>query len=179
MYTKDECIKKYGSKYNINKVMEEGKLYRVDRGIYSEKKHVPELGLLLFKYPKAIVTMRNAWFIHGLTDVVPDKYDFATDRDAAKITDKRVKQYFYPSEILTIGLIEMEYQGYTIRIYNKERMLVELIRYKSKLPFDYYKEIIRNYRKILPELDIRKIEDYAMVSPKKNMIMEILQLEVY
>ena len=178
MYTKAECIEKYGSKYNINKVMEEGELYRVDRGIYSEKKYVPELSILSFKYPKAIVTMRNAWFIYDLTDTIPDKYDFATDRDAAKITDKRVKQYFYPKEILTNGAIEMDYQGYQIRIYNKERMLVELMRYKSKLPFDYYKEILLNYRRIMPSLDIRKIEDYAIASPKKDLILERLQMEV-
>ena len=178
MYTYENCIEKYGSKYNINKVMEEGGLYRVDRGIYSEKEHVPELSILSFKYPKAIVTMRNAWFIHGLTDVVPEEYDFATDRDAAKITDKRIKQFFYPREILLNGVIEMDYQGYPIKIYNKERMLVELIRYKNKIPFDYYKEVILNYRRILPTLDIREIEDYAMASPKRDLIMETLQLEV-
>ena len=178
MYTYENCIEKYGSKYNINKVMEEGSLYRVDRGIYSEKEYVPELSILSFKYPKAIVTMRNAWFIHGLTDVVPEEYDFATDRDAAKITDKRIKQFFYPREILLNGVIEMDYQGYPIKIYNKERMLVELIRYKNKIPFDYYKEVILNYRRILPTLDIREIEDYAMASPKRDLIMETLQLEV-
>ena len=178
MYTQEECIEIFGSKYNINKVMEEGVLYRVDRGIYSEKEHVPELCLLSFKYPKAIVTMRNAWFIHGLTDVIPDEYDLATDRDAAKITDKRVKQYFYPKDILANGAIELDYQGYQIKIYNKERMLVELVRYKSKLPFDYYKEIILNYRRIMPNLDIRKIEDYAIASPKKDLVMERLQLEI-
>lgn len=178
MYTQGECIEKYGSKYNIGKVMEEGALYRVDRGIYSEKEHVPELAILSFKYPKAIVTMRTAWFVHGLTDVAPDEYDFATDRDAAKMTDKRIKQYFYPKEILTNGVEEIDYQGYAIKIYSKERMLVELIRYKSKLPFDYYKEIVLSFRRILPQLDIRRVEDYAMVSPKKNLIMETLQLEV-
>ncbi|MBR6459882.1 MAG: hypothetical protein IKS49_07005 [Actinomycetaceae bacterium] len=178
MYSQADCIEKYGSKHNIGKAIEEGELYRLERGIYSEKEYVPELAILTFKYPKAIVTMRTAWFIHGLTDVLPGQYDLATDRDAAKITDKRVIQYFCPKEILANGLIEMDYQGYPIRIYDKERMLVELMRYKSKIPFDYYKEVVLNYRKILPALDIRKIEDYAMASPKRDMIMESLRLEV-
>lgn len=52
------------------------------------------------------------------------------------------------------GIEIADYKGYDIRIYNKERMLIELVRYKSKLPFDYYKEIILNYRKLLPRLDI-------------------------
>ena len=33
-----------------------------------------------------------------------------------------------------------------IHMYNKERMLVELLRNKNKLPFDYYKEILENYK---------------------------------
>lgn len=30
--------------------------------------------------------------MHGLTDVIPDAYDLATDRDAAKIKDRQVHQ---------------------------------------------------------------------------------------
>ena len=41
-----------------------------------------------------------------------------------------------------------------ISMYTKERMLVELLRKKNKLPFDYYKEILGNYRKIIYELDV-------------------------
>ena len=57
-------------------------------------------------------------------------------------------------------------------------MLIELIRYKTKLPFDYYKEIIQNYRKILPRLDVQKLQDLAMASPKSASILKTLQMEV-
>ena len=72
----------------------------------------------------------------------------------------------------------MMYKGYSIRIYGKERMLVELLRYKSKLSFDYYKKVLLNYRKILPQLNIQEIQDYAMEAPKSSKIMETLQMEV-
>ena len=65
-----------------------------------------------------------------------------------------------------------------ILMYNKERMLVELLRNKNKLPFDYYKEILGNYRKQINDLDIQAIQDYAYVIPKSGMIMETLQMEV-
>ena len=58
-------------------------------------------------------------------------------------------------------------------------MLIELVRYKSKLPFDYYKEVLLNYRKILPQLNIQKIQDIALEAPKSNKILEILRLEVF
>ena len=71
-----------------------------------------------------------------------------------------------------------DYRGFPIRIYGKERKLIELLRYKSKIPFDYYKEILLNYRKILPQLDMQAIQDYAYEAPKSGKVMETLQMEV-
>ena len=179
MKSRMDCLKEYGSDYFIQKQIDEGKLFRLEKGIYSEQEKVPELALLLYKYPDAVVTMHNAFYMHGLTDVIPDEYDLATDRDAAKIHDKRVKQYFYPKDSLYMGVEKKDHKGYAVPVYGLERMLVELIRYKSKLPFDYYKEIILNFRKMLPRMDIQKVQDYALAVPKSNKILETLQMEVF
>lgn len=116
--------------------------------------------------------------MHGLTDTIPEGYDLATDRDAAKIRDGKVKQYFQPSNFMYQGVEITNYKGYAVKIYSKERMLIELLRYKSKLPFDFYKEILLNYRRILPQLDIQTIQDYALEAPKSGKILETLQMEV-
>ncbi|MFA7671672.1 MAG: hypothetical protein WCY53_05370 [Sphaerochaetaceae bacterium] len=158
--------------------MVEGSLYRIDKNVYSEKSYVPELAIMAFKYPQAVVTMKTAFHLYNLTDVIMDVYDFATERDAAKISDRRIEQYFIPHELFPLGIQKFEYKGYNLSIYSKERMLVELIRYSSKLPYDYYKEIILNYRKIIPSLNIQEIQEYAVVAPKSNMILKILQKEV-
>ena len=134
--TQAECLESYGSQYNINKLIDQKKLFHIERGVYSEKEHAPTLAVIAFKYPKAVVTMNNAFYIHDLTDVIPTQYDLATDRDAARIKDKRVHQYFYPKDTFKNGVETMDYRGFTIRAYTKERMLIELIRYRSKLPFD-------------------------------------------
>ncbi len=110
--------------------------------------------------------------------MIPDAYDLATDRNAAKIPDRQVKQYFIPSGFLLEGVESMDIKGYSVPIYCKERMLIELLRYKTKLPYDYYKEILLNYRRILPQLNIQRIQDYALASPKSNKILDILQTEV-
>ncbi|MBQ9252302.1 MAG: hypothetical protein IJ188_06685 [Clostridia bacterium] len=178
MKTRKECLAEYGSDYKIQQMVEAGKLFRVGKALYSEEKYVPELAVLARKYPKAVVTMRNAFYMYGLTDMVPDEYDLATERDAAKIKDKRVKQFFSPPGFFEQGITTSEYKGYQIRLYSRERMLIELIRYKSKLPFDYYKEILLNFRKIMPQLNIQVIQDYAYEAPKSAKIMETLQMEV-
>lgn len=179
MQTRAECIKRYGSDYYIKKSIETGDLYKIEKGIYSSQKDVPELAMLSFKYPNAIITMETAFYLYELTDVVPDKYTYATDRDAAKIKDWRIKQYFQPSEYLTDGISSINYCGYDLKIYSRERMLIELIRYKAKLPFDYYKELILSYRKILPSLNIQTVQDLALSAPRSNHILRTLQLEVF
>ena len=178
MLSRAECLIEYGSDYYIRKNISDGLLFQVGKAVYSKEKDVPYLAVLCFKYPEAVVTMDTAFFLHNLTDVIPDQYDLATNRDAAKIRDRSVRQFFLPDEIVHLGAEQSEYKGYSINIFSKERMLIELLRYKSKLPLDYYKEILLNYRKLMPRLNIQKIQDYALASPNCNRILEILQTEV-
>lgn len=178
MKSRSECLKELGSDYMIQKKISSGELFKVGKAVYSEDKYVPEIAVLSFLYPNAVITMRNAFYIYGLTDVIPDDYDLATDRNASKIKNEHVKQYFYPVNFFNQGIVQIEYKGYPVRIYSKERMLVELLRYKNKLPYDYYKEVLLNYRKLIFQLDIQAVQDYTMNAPKSSKIMEILQSEV-
>lgn len=77
-----------------------------------------------------------------------------------------------------MGKTTIEYDGVDITIYDRERLLVELIRNKRKMPFDLYKELITSYRKIIHEIDIAAVTEYASELPKRNMVMETLRLEI-
>ena len=173
-----ECIQHYGSKYNLKKKIAQGKLYKLERGIYADKKYVSEYQIISKKYPAAVFTLNSAFYYHQLTDVIPEKYYLATKREAAKISDPRVVQIFENSGQLELGADSIARGGANIYMYNKERMLIELLRNKNKLPFDYYKEILNNYRKIIEDLDIQLIQDMAYKLPKSEMVMEALRIEV-
>lgn len=178
LYTYTDCMNEYGTKYNIGKKIAEGKLFKIEKGIYSDMKYVPEKQIISAKYPNAVFTMDSAFYYHGLTDVIPEKYYLITNRGASKISDKRVVQLFENSDVLYLGAKHYEENNYKILMYNRERMLLELLRNKSKLPFDYYKEIVGNYRKIIQELNFQELQDMLLVLPKSKMIMELLELEV-
>ncbi len=178
LYSYNECINKFGSKYLVKKTVSDGIIFKLEKGIYSDTKYVSEKNIISKKYPDAIYTMESAFYYHNLSDVIPEKYYLATDRDAAKIKDNRIVQIFEKKDLLCMGAITLDYEGYPIRIYNKERLLVELLRHKSKIPFDYYKEVLLNFREIIYDLDIRTIQEYAEKVPKSTKIMQTLQLEV-
>ena len=58
-------------------------------------------------------------------------------------------------------------------------MLIELVRFKSKLPFNYNKEILGNYRRILPRLNAEKIRNYAGAVHKSDKVIRTLRTAVY
>lgn len=179
LYTYQECIEKYGSDYQMRKVIEKGELFKLEKGIYSDIQYATEEEILAKKYPEAILTMDSAFYHYGLTDTIPDYSHLATDRDASKMKDERVKQCFLPKEVVELGVVKEKQIGYEIKIYSKERMLIEVVRNKSKLPYDYYKEIIGRYRKLVNELDIQEVQEMAAAFPKSNKIMERLESEVF
>ena len=173
-----ECaINSLGAR-DVKKAVASGKLYKIEKGVYSDRPHEPTLAVIAAKYPAAVFTMNSAFYYHALTDDIPDKYYLATDKNASKIRDKRVTQFFENASY-TLGAEETFVEGVSIRMYNKERMLIELLRHKNQLPFDYYKEILRNYRNLIDNLDIQTIEEYMELLPKKKMIETALQMEVF
>lgn len=176
--TYNECIDKYGSDYRLKKEILSGNIFMKEKGIYSTRRNISDIEVIMSKYPKAVFTDKSAYYYHSLSDVIPDYFHLATKREDSRIRDSRVKQSFLKDEFFEAGIEEMQYNNISIRIYNRERMLVELMRFRFKIPFDYYKEIIQNYRRITEEMDFGLVEDYAYMFHKGEIIMNQIQMEV-
>lgn len=179
LFSYNECINKYNSDYKIKQAIRDGKLYKLAPGIYSDAKNVPDTAVIGKKYPKAVFTLNSAFYYQGLTDTIPSFYYLATDKDAAKITNKSVKQIFDNCDSMNIGVETISYDGVDIQVFSKERLLIELVRNRTKLPFDYYKEIIGHYRRIIYDLDFELVEEYAERLPKTKLVMDRIQMEVF
>ena len=90
-----------------------------------------------------------------------------------------IYQIYVPNDILNQGKIEFDINGEKVNMYDKERLLIELVKKKNQLPFDYYKEIISNYRRISDELDMYKIEDYLSLYKNDINLSDTLMREVF
>lgn len=76
--------------------------------------------------------MDSAFYFHNLTDVIPNKITLATKRNALRIKDNKITQVFTSEKLFEIGKTQIVVEGATINIYDKERMLIELIRNRKK-----------------------------------------------
>lgn len=168
----------YGSAYRLGKAVADGKIYRIEEGVYSDLPNPSELAIVSYKYPKAVVTMLSAFFYHNLTDEIPDLIDLATDNSASVLLDPRIRQHYAPAGFLETGVVVMEQNGVKFRIYDLERTLIELLRNKANIPYDLYKEVIASYRNRTYSLDYQKFDEYLEGFPKARLIKRRLEEEV-
>lgn len=174
-----ELVMQYKTDYKIKKIIEEGKIHKIEKGIYSNNKNVNFLEVITKKYPNAIFTMDSAFYYHNLTDVIPKKTYLALKRDSTKIKDNRIDVTYYQEKFFEVGRTTLKVNGIEIQIYDKERMLIELIRNRKIIGYDYYKEIINNYREIKDTLSIKKITEYINKFAIKDYLYDVIMNEVF
>lgn len=179
LYTHKELINTYKSNYQIEKAVKEEKIFKIEKGIYADRKNVHYLEVIIKRYPEAIITGKSAYYYHNLTDVIPDKIYLSTKRNAVRINNNKIRQILVSDKLFELGKETLVYEGVTINIYDKERMLIDLARNKNQIGYDLYKEIISNYRKLANSLDTQKIEEYLQYFANGDKLFEIIQDEVF
>ena len=179
LYFHKELREKLKSDYQIQKAVTNKEYYKIESGLYSDVEFVNPLEIIVKKYPNAILTSDSAYYYYDLTDVIPDYFYLATKRSDSRINDKNIKQVFIPNDLFDFGKTQIEVENIRINIYDEERILVELIRKKNIIPFDYYKEIITNYRKKADKLDIYKIQEYISYYKNESSLYDTLMREVF
>ena len=172
------CLERFGSPYQIDKAIADGRLFKMIPGVYSDSGSESEIEVLQCRYPESVVTLGTAYYYYDLTDVVPETYDFLTARNARRIRDERIRQYYIPAEMLKVGMVVRTFNGEHIRTYDLERLVIETARMKCSLPPDLYKEVILAFRKRSDEIVPSKIVEYLDRFPKRDRIERIIDEEV-
>lgn len=176
----DECVKRYGNHHKIAAMVAEGELYKIEPGIYSDTRgRFKALEILQKRYPRTVVTLQSAFFYYDLTDSIPDKYYLALERGGTKIKREDVVQCAVPVGTLEIGVEVKELHGMSLRIFDRERLLIETIRMRTKLPYDLYREVISGFRRIIDEMYPAKMYDYLESFPKRDVIDRVIRSEVF
>lgn len=179
IYTTKELINSGENEYSIRKKIKEGSLFFLERGVYSNSrdKFYNEEILVCKKYPYAVITGLSAFYLYDLTDQVPDSIYLATPDHGYVIQRESVKQSFQSSVYLMIGVTYRETKDGLIRVYDLERLLIELFRLKEKYPRELFYEVVNSFRKIRDKIDFFKIGLYAkFFSNGDSLLLKIKEM---
>lgn len=166
------------SAYQIKKMLNDGKLFFVKKGVYSTDNNVNYFEVITKKHPNAIFTLETACYIYKLKKDLPKLYFVASKQKDRKMKEEYIKQVFMTDNLYNIGINNMTYMGVNIKAYDLERLLIEIVRNKTNISYDSYKEIIKNYNRISKLLNRRKLEEY-LPNFKNPKIIERINNEVF
>ena len=179
LYSFTECKKTFGSPYQVERAVRDGRLFRMGAGVYSDTGEENELQVVQWRHPHAVMTLDSAYFYYDLTDEIPDAYYMATDRKARPMNDPLVRQFYMPAGTFELGITRIDYCGNAIRTYDLERLLIETARMKGRLDPALYKEVILSFRRKADSLLSHRLSDYLQHFAKRDMIESIIYEEVF
>ena len=157
-------VKENIPKVYLTKLVKLGKIERVSRGLYTNKKEISdELLILQNKSKYAIYSNMTALYFLGFSNRLPIKYDITVPNGykGTLQNNSKVNLYYIKKEYSNIGIITIK-DNYNndIRIYNLEKSICDIIRNKNRIDRELYNKAIRDYY-YSKDKDTLKLYDYA------------------
>ena len=163
----------------LSRLAKEGKLFRVQKGIYIiEDGDYDEYYFFQYQYKKAIFSYETALFLLGVTDKIPWRID-VTVYNGYKFNEKKntLSINYVKKSIYNLGIIQKKTMfGNIVNVYSYERILCDFISNKEKMDTEVYVKVIRYYFKY-KDKDIHSLYEIARkmgIEDKVREVMEVL-----
>ena len=148
------------------KLIADGYVEKIRRGYYQwiNPDDFSEVGTVIRLFPDAILCMDTALRYYGYSDRTPGDWHLAVSKDSGKSRFKIdypfVKPYYVEPAVLELGLTTGTMDGHAIRIYDKDRLICDCLRYRNKMDKEIFNKAIQKYIAD-PEKSIPKLMEYA------------------
>ncbi|MCK9482516.1 MAG: type IV toxin-antitoxin system AbiEi family antitoxin domain-containing protein [Bacteroidia bacterium] len=131
----------------LSMMVSEGKLERVERGVYVLPDSLEdEMFILQKKYPKLIYSHETALFLHQLSDRTPFEYS-VTVSSGYKVVEaisNKSKVYYVKEGLHMMGVVEVSSSmGNPINIYGVERTICDLIRSRNRIDIQIFSDALK------------------------------------
>jgi predicted transcriptional regulator of viral defense system len=138
------------STYMLKKLEEQGVITKLKRGLYSLSNNdsLDELTEASHLVPKGVICLYSALAIHELSTYTPDEYNFAISRADRKPSIPNyppIKIFHFDDDTFQMGIQEHNKGGYAVKVYDRERTICDIVKYRNKLDANVVKEALNNY----------------------------------
>lgn len=163
---------------DIRKLVDANILEKVKSGLYKvwesvDNSHVnPGFIDLCNANSRIVICLLSALEYHELSTVNPSTIYAALPRDekAPKLNYPPVKFYRWKGNMYEQGIEKFKTKSGIVKIYDKEKTVCDMFRYRDKLGEDIAFEALKNYLN-LKEANLNKLRDYSV----KLRIKTVLQ----
>lgn len=151
---------------SIQKLIEDGTIEKIKNGYYRlcDKNEMSEAALIAGLFYDGVLCMYSALFYYGYSDRTPLDWDIAINKNTSKarfnLDYPYVKPYYMEPELLEIGVETAEYSDCTMRIFDRDRLICECLKYETKMDRETFNKAIQGYIAD-PKKNISRLMEYA------------------
>lgn len=145
-------IEKAGiSRALIPTFIDEGVLVKEGRGIYYYADEFPDdLQIIQANNPRVIYSYGTALYLWDMSDRTPHVWDISVPQGfnatRLKKDNSNIRLHYINADKWSVGITEtLSPDGNRVRLYDKERCIVDLIRRKDKIDKQLYLQALREY----------------------------------
>lgn len=128
-----------------------GFLERVRHGYYrlADTQDISEEQLISTLIPKGIVCVESALFHYGYSDFAPRKWSIAIPRSMSRtkleVDELPLQAYYMQPELYELGKTTDDFNGVILPIYDQERTICDLFKYRSRLDNEMFSKALNAY----------------------------------
>ena len=192
MNTAKKIFEKYGGIMKTSELAKE-KIYYADvaclirSGVVEKVRHgyyqwidsdnLSEAVTIARLFPDGILCMDTALRHYGYSDRTPAEWHIAvskySNRSRFKIDYPFVKPYFVAPDVFEIGLCEQEIDGNKVRMYDKERVICDCLRYRNKMDKEIFNKAIQGYVSDTSK-SIPKLMEYSVPLRCQKLVKDLI-----
>ena len=137
--------------YKINKLVNEGRLIRLNKSYYENAYFEGEDNDFYYVYPytpEGVVCLLSAAVYYGLSNFRPDSIEVAVPKkkNVSTLPDWPIfKLYYFEDYRYSLGIENVISVKDSFKIYDIEKTVVDVLYYRNKVGIEETKEILTNY----------------------------------
>lgn len=164
---------------DITFLIKEDVIEKVRTGYYQwiDGENLSEAATIVRLFPDGILCMETALRHYGYSDRTPAEWHIAvnkySNRTRFKIDYPFVKPYFVAPNVLEIGLCEQEIDGNKVRMYDKERVICDCLRYRNKMDKEIFNKAIQGYVNDTSK-SIPKLMEYSVPLRCQKLVKDLI-----
>ena len=178
-FIKAKDLKKRNLYYQLNRMIEEGIVEKISTGLYKHK----EIATVSdwFEVAKivngGIYCLRSACFYYGLSTDIPNEYQIAIEHTKKIVLPDypNIKLFYWDKQFLNLGVNIINNNGHVFKIYDIEKTVCDVIRFRNKIDSETQNQVISNYFK-RKEKNINLLYEYSKTLRIEKKVNEYLNL---
>lgn len=151
---------------DIRQLISDVYIEKIRYGYYQwiHEKEVSEANIVSNLFPDGILCMNTALFYYRYSDRTPLEWHIAVSKDSSKtrfnIDYPFVKPYYVEPDLLELGLVTGEIDGHSVRIFDKERVICDCLKYMRKMDKEIFNKAIQRYIND-PQKNVPRLIEYS------------------